>query len=58
MVFLKSVGFDVASHMSILTDDARNAIKKNFSPKNSGALSKIEKKTENIEKTKNTKIVN
>ncbi len=53
LTFLKDAGFDVASHMAVLSDEALVAIKKKYSSKVSGApekSKKIEKQPEAIEK--------
>ncbi len=53
LIFLKDAGFDVASHMTVLSEAALGAIKKKFSAKPSSSPEKpkkIEKPTENVEK--------
>ncbi len=50
VVFLKDAGFDIASHMSILSDDAHMAVKKKFSPNATPIAEKSEKKLEKIGK--------
>lgn len=47
LVFLKKAGFDVASHMSVLSDDALEAIKKKYSAHpDKESREKVEKKVE------------
>lgn len=53
IAFLKSVGFDVASHMSILSDDAREAVKKKFSSASTIVTEKqVEKKEPEVKPEK------